>query len=207
MKIGFIGAGNMTAGLGKMWRAHGHELFISHSRDRVKLKALADQLGAKYGSAQEAVRFADVVVLAVGWSGAMDALKAAGDFGGKILWSIVNPLTPDFRGLEIGTTTSATEEIAKAATGARIVGGSPPFASLLQAGDTRFGGERGSVFYYSDDNDAKRPVGQLIEQLDCDGVDVGPLYTARFVEPTMLLMVHLAYPRKMGPIALQLRRR
>jgi predicted dinucleotide-binding enzyme len=39
-----------------------------------------------------------------------------------------------------------------------------------------------------------------------EAVDAGALSAARFIEPTMLLLVHLAYRQKLGSIALRLLR-
>jgi predicted dinucleotide-binding enzyme len=42
-----------------------------------------------------------------------ETIRAAGDFNGKILIDISNPITEDFKSLLIGHTTSAAEEIQK----------------------------------------------------------------------------------------------
>lgn len=209
MNIGFIGAGNMTSALGKRFVAQGHNLLVSHSRDKAKLEAAARGVGGntRTGSAADAVHFGEVVVLAVGWEGVRGALEAAGPLGGKVLWTIVNPLKPDFSGLAVGTTTSGSEEIAKLASGASVVAGWPPFAEVLAPGSTRFGPERLTLFYCGDLAAAKQRVAPLFEALDVDAVDAGPLFAARFIEPAMFLLVHLAYGQKFGQVAARLLRR
>jgi len=209
MKIGFIGAGNMASALGKRFVARGHELFLSHARDAAKLRAAADALGGgtEIGTAAEAVRFADVVVLSVVWAGVDEALAAAGSLEGKTVWSIVNPLKPDLSGLALGTTTSGSEAIAAQAKGAELVAGWPPFADVLAAPSTRFGSERASLFYCGDSAAAKTKVAPLFDALDVDAVDAGPLHAARFIEPAMFLLVHLGYAQKMGQVGARLLRR
>ena len=199
----------MTNALGRRFVDKGHKLVISFSRDSAKLEKAARDIGGgtRAGSPEEAAAFGDVVLLATGWEGAADALEAAGPLDGKVLWSIVNPLKPDYSGLSIGTTTSGSEELAKLAKGAAFVAGFPPFADVLASPSTHFGAERPTLFYFGDDDAAKQKVAPLFDSLDVDPVDCGPLYAARFVEPTMFLLVHLAYGRKLGQVAARLLRR
>jgi predicted dinucleotide-binding enzyme len=198
MKIAFIGAGNMATGLGKHWAAKGHELFFSHSRDQGKLKKQAASVSAtaKVGTADEAAEFADVLILTTPYDASPVAIKAAGDLKGKLLWSIVNPLKADFSGLQVGTTTSGAEELAKLAPESRFVAALPPFAEVLHA--DRLPDPAPSVFVYSYDEEARRTVIGLVTDLGADAVDAGPLYAARFFEPAMMGLIHLAYGQKMG---------
>jgi len=208
MKIGFLGAGALTNALGARLVAGGHKLLVSYSRDSRKLEETAKRLGAgtQVGSPKDAAQFGDVLVLASGWGGAAQALAAAGPLKGKVVWSVVTPIKTDFSGLAVGTTTSGSEELAKAAPGAQVVAGWPPFADVLASPSTRFGNERQTLFYCGDDGHAKQTVAGLFPLLDVDAVDAGPLYAARFIEPAMFLLVHLAYGQKMGQVGARLLR-
>ena len=64
MKIGVIGAGNMSSALGSRWAAAGHELLIA-GRTPEKAQALAGELGARSGSLREAAAFGDVVFVGI----------------------------------------------------------------------------------------------------------------------------------------------
>jgi len=209
MNIGFIGAGSMANALGGRFVAKGHRLLLSHSRDPEKLEAAARSLGGDVltGTARDAVEFGDVVILSVVWGGVEGALEAAGSLQGKTLWSIVNALRPDLSGLAIGTTTSGSEEISRRAKGAQLIAGWPPFADVLQSASTRFGVDRPTLFYCGDHQPAKQKVLPLFEALDVEAVDAGPLRAARFIEPAMFLLVHLAYSQKMGQVGVRLLRR
>jgi 8-hydroxy-5-deazaflavin:NADPH oxidoreductase len=209
MKIGIIGAGNIGSSLGKIWAKNGHELMFSFSRDEQKLKALAASVSAtaQVGTPIAAVKFADVVLLAVPWSAVPEALQAAGSLEGKLLFSCVNALKPDMSGMAVGTTTSAAEEIAKLAPGARVVEGLPLFAEVLQSGDTSFDGARATVFYCGDDTEAKTIVAGLLEETEVEAIDIGGLSTARYLEPAMMLLIQLAYMQQMGQVAFKLLRR
>ncbi len=208
MKIGMIGVGNVGSGLGKIWVEAGHEVFFSYSRDPDKLAKLAQSLGAKSGTPREAVTFGEVVVLTVPWGAVGNALAEAGDLTGKILFSTVNALKPDFSGLEIGTDTSAAEWIAERAPGALVIESLVVNAEILQAPSRKFGEVTPTTFYCGDDAVAKALVSKLLADAGIEGVDAGPLTCARLMEPTGLLVAQLGYALGLGGnVALKLLRR
>jgi len=200
MRIGIIGSGNVGVNLAKFWVKKGHEVMFSFSRDEAKLRSTAAGVSndARTGAPRDAAAFGDVVVLAVPWSAVADAVNAAGPLSNKILYTTVNALTPDMSGLAVGTTTSAAEEIAKLAPGARVVEALPPFAELLASGSASVGGHRGTIFSCGDDPGAKSIVAELVGETGVEVIDAGPLTAARFIEPAMMLLVRLAYAQGMG---------
>ena len=199
MNIGIIGAGNIGTGIGKRLAAVGHQILVSFARSQDKLEAAAQAIGgARHGSPAEAARFGDVVIVATPWGVTLEAVQAAGDLAGKVVWDTTNPLKPDMSGLEIGTTTSAGEEIARAAPGARVVKAVPPFAEVLHSSTTQVGGGTPSVFVCGDDPEARRLVLGLVAEMGAGGVDAGPLQLARYAEPLGMLLVQLAYAQGMG---------
>lgn len=194
MRIGIIGVGNVGSGLGTLFARNGHEVMFSYSRNPQKIQRVVDEAGpnAQSGTPEQAVRFGEIVVLAVGWEAVTEALKAAGSLDGKILVSCVNPLTPDFSGLVVGTTTSGAEAIAKLVPRAHVVEAFlNVFAGILHSGTMQFGTDVPSVFYCGDDPSSKAVVGKLISEIGLEPVDSGPLKNARFVEPTAMLMLQL----------------
>lgn len=209
MKIGIIGAGNMGSSLGKFWAQNGHQLMFSYSRDAAKLQKIAEAIGsnATVGTPAEAVQFADVVLLSVPYGAIEDALQAAGSLDSKILFSCVNALLPDMSGMAVGTTTSAAEEIAKLAPGARVVEALPLFAEVLNASSQRFGDQTATIFYTGDDEAAKQVVAGLLREIDVEVVDAGGLKNSRFVEPAMMLLIQLAYVQNMGQVGFKLLKR
>jgi predicted dinucleotide-binding enzyme len=208
MKIGIIGAGNVGLGLAKFWVKNGHQVLLSYSRDLSKLEAAAKGVGngAKIGSPAEAARFGDVVVLAVPWGAVADAINAAGSLEGKILLTTVNALSPDMSGMAVGTTSSAAEEIARLTPGSKVLEALPSFAELLHKGSTEIEGQQATIFYCGDDKDSKQVVANLLAETGVEPIDAGPLRNARFIEPAMMLLVQLAYPLGMGPVAIKLLR-
>lgn len=195
MKIGLIGAGNVATGLAKFWATNGHELLFTYSRDEEKLKRTAASVSAtaKTGSPQQAVDFADVLVLATPWTATPAACEALKGADGKIVMSCVNALKPDYSGLDVGTTTSAGEQIAAWLPQAKVVEALPPFAELLQSGSTLLQGSAPTVFVAGEDAQAKQKVAGLLAESGADVIDAGPLSSARFIEPAMFLLVQLAY--------------
>ena len=208
MNIGILGAGQMASVLGSAWTKQGHQVTLSYSRDRAKLEAAAAAIGARAGSPAEAVDAADVVVVATGWDGVTGALTAAGPLDGRVVWSIVNPIKPDFSGLAVGTDTSGSEMIAMQLSPAtQFVAAWPPFAQVLSTGSTAFGAVRANAFMCGESAAAKQAIAPLLDALDVRVVDAGPLRAARFIEPALMLLVHLAYGERFGLVALDLLRR
>src|SRR6185503_18476885 len=142
MRIGIIGSGKMGSGLGRRWARRGHFVQFSYSRRPERLQDLVREIGshAQCGSPEEAVHFADILLLAVPWAGLGDALTAAGPLDGKIVISCVNPLGA--MGLQVGLTSSAAEEISKLAPGAIVVEAfNTVFASILHSRAHLFGND------------------------------------------------------------------
>jgi predicted dinucleotide-binding enzyme len=202
VKIGIIGPGNMGAALARLWVAAGHEVMVSYSRSDDRLKTLAEELGEKgsWGSAGQAARFADVVVLGVPWWVVPQAIAAAdGALAGKILIDVTNPVKPDYSGLEVGTDDSGGEMVQRL-SGARVVKAyNAVFARLVSAESRSFGHVKPSLFYCGDDAEAKELVAPLIEETGFSPVDAGPLHSARYTEPLIMLYIELGRTRRLKP--------
>lgn len=198
MKIGIIGTGNMGRALGQIWLNKNHEIMFG-SRDPVNVMKLANSFGpnASGGTYAEAAQFGDVVVLAVPWSSAKETVEAAGDLKGKILIDCTNAVAPHLGGLLVGHTTSAAEEIANWAEGAKVI---KAFHTIGSENLNRleFGTQKASTFICGDSLEAKSIIKQLGTDLGFDVVDVGPLKNARLTEPLAMLWIELAYNQGMG---------
>lgn len=210
MHIGILGPGNIGSGLGKIWAQKGHKVIFSFSRDPEKLKSLAvADNNSSTGSPAEAVQHSEVLLLSVRWETVAEALKAAGPLQGKILIDCTNPLSSDMSELLLGNTTSAAEEIAKIATGAKVVKAfNSIFADIYHSESRLFGSRIPTMFYCGDDSDAKSTIAKLIRETGFEPIDAGPLKSARYLEPLAMLMIQLGYGQGMGTnIALNLIRR
>jgi NADPH-dependent F420 reductase len=199
MKIAVIGTGNMGAGLATTLAAAGHEITIG-ARDLVKAAALAEKIGhgAVGGGIAAAAKLADVVILALPFGAAAEAIKLAGDLAGKVLVDISNPISPDYKELVIGHTTSAAEEIQKLAPKAHVVKAfNTIFAQLLPL-DARQG-KTLQVFVAGDDASAKESVSQLAKSAGFEAMDAGPLSNSRYLEPIGEMNIHFGYFLGHGP--------
>jgi 8-hydroxy-5-deazaflavin:NADPH oxidoreductase len=199
LRIGIIGAGSLGTALGERLAGAGHEIMLGGLSSAAESAA---QLGVGAGSVGDAASFGDVAVLAVPFAAIDSALAEVGSMRGRILWSCVNALKRDLSGLAVGFETSAAEQVAHRAAGARVVSAIPPFAHAIAAGDLRYdGGLEPTVFVCGDDSAAKRTVERLVADLGAHPVDAGGLEAARLVEPAMMLLMTLAYsgvPRDVG---------
>jgi 8-hydroxy-5-deazaflavin:NADPH oxidoreductase len=199
VRIGIIGAGSLGRALGAGLAGRGHEIMFG---GRATARDAAARLGCAAGSNAEAAAFGDVVILAVPFAAIDSALADAGPLEGRVLWSCVNALKGDLSGLAIGFDTSAGEEVARRARGARVVAALPPFAEAIASGNLIYDGDLApTVFLCGDDPAAKRIVEGLAAGLGAQPVDAGPLSASRLVEPAMMLLVSIAYagvPRDLG---------
>ena len=188
-KIGIIGAGNMGGAFAKRLAAAGHDITITaQDLSHAEQAATAAGNGARAVKLDEIARDADVVILAVPFGAAAEALRGAGDVSGKTVIDISNPLKPDMSGLQVGHTTSAAEEIQKAVPGAKIVKAfNTTFAQVVG------GTGKAQVFVAGDDAGAKDAVKALVESAGFEAVDAGPLANARNLEPLGMLNIYFAY--------------
>jgi hypothetical protein len=198
MKIGIIGSGNVGGALGKRWAAAGHQVkFGVRDTGKADVVALLQTPGTSAGSVAEAVAFGEVIVLTTPWNATEAAIKSAGNLAGKIIVDCTNPLKPDLSGLSMGHETSAGEQVARWATGARVVKcfNTTGADNMVQP---NYGSDRAVMFLAGDDAAAKAVVTKLGEDIGFEMVDAGDLSAARLLEPVAMLWIHLAYRRGFG---------
>jgi 8-hydroxy-5-deazaflavin:NADPH oxidoreductase len=201
MKIGIIGAGNLGAALGKRLAAAGYDIAISFARTEEKVAEAAAAIGkgARPVSVATAIADAEIVILATPWPVTTELVEQHAEaLDGKILWDSTNPLLPDMSGLSLGTTTSAGEEVARAAPLARVVKAIAPFAELLASDATTIDGRKPGAFVCADDSVARATIAHVMQSVNIDALEAGPLRNARMTEPLGLLLVQLAYVEGMG---------
>jgi 8-hydroxy-5-deazaflavin:NADPH oxidoreductase len=198
MNVTIIGTGNMARGIGSRLVAGGHRVTVL-GKEVEAAEGVVGDIGAD-GSA-EAGRSGDpiadeVVVLAVYYPDAMAAVEQYGDqLDGKVVVDITNPVNETFDGLVTPPDGSAAQELAAAASGARLVKAfNTTFATTLREGDVA--GQPLDVFLAGDDEDAKATVAKLAEDGGLRPVDAGPLKRARELEAAGLL--HMSVQEKLG---------
>ena len=189
--ISIIGLGNMASALADRALAGGNTVELI-GRDPAKANELAGSLdGATVGAAGTAPT-GDIVILAVPYANAAEAVSEYGDaLQGKIVIDITNPVTPDITGLVTPDGSSGAQEIAKAApAGAHVVKAfNTLFANVLAAGPAE--GRPLDVFIAGDNAPAKAQVSVFIESLGLRPFDAGPLPMAQALENAGLLEMGL----------------
>lgn len=194
MTVAVIGTGKMGSGIAKLLAASGIEVAIG-ARDPAKAAALAKEIGgqARGGGVAAVAKIADIVILAVTYPQIGDAIREAGGLAGKIIVDISNPITPDFKALTVGHTSSAAEEIQKLAPDAKVVKAfNTIFAQLLPL-EARAKRAPVQVFIAGDDEAAKRKVSELVARTGFLPVESGPLTNARYLEPLGEINIHFGF--------------
>jgi predicted dinucleotide-binding enzyme len=182
MRIAVIGMGNVGNALGRRWAQAGNAVnFCVRDPEDSKKRQRAVTMRATIGPVGEASH-AEAVLLAVPWRAVPDALQSAGDLSGKVLLDCTNPVTPELTELALGFNTSAGEEVARAARGARVV----KIFNTNGAGnmaDPKYGDQRVTMLYAGDDEAANRSAAKLASDIGFEPVYLGPLKQARLLEP------------------------
>jgi hypothetical protein len=182
MKIGFIGAGNVTGTIGRHLISAGHTIVVSNSRGPDTLRDFVAELGpnAIAGTKQQAAE-CDIVILATRWVSVPEALKGV-DWHGRILIDATNAhLEPPDISLE-GVTRSraalkgrtSSEMVAEMAVGARLVKSisNMPMDWIQDFSPNK---PRTVLFTSGDDTEAKKRVIELINSTGLVAIDLGSL--------------------------------
>jgi hypothetical protein len=190
MKISIIGAGHVGSTLGSGWARHGHDITFGVRNPKKTDSATM----ARIVPVMEAAQSSDLIVLSVPWNAVPDALLSTGDLTGKVLLDVTNPFLPDLSGLDLKPGMSGGQKVASL-TNAIVVKifnstGYPNMAN------PDYHGQRATMFYCGDDDNAKRVAAGLANDLGFEPVDAGPLSHSGMLESLSLLWVTLA--RKQG---------
>lgn len=180
MKIGIIGAGDIGGTAGRLFVDAGHEIAISNSRGPETLRDLVAKLGpnARAATPEEAARFGEAVLVAIPLkdypSLPADALR------GKIVIDAMNYYPSrdgHYAQLDRKEQTS-TEMVAAHLPGAHVVKAfNTIWSEHLKAQgrkDVPVDARR-VIFVAGDDDEAKRTVMQLIEDIGFGPYDMGSL--------------------------------
>jgi 8-hydroxy-5-deazaflavin:NADPH oxidoreductase len=188
MKIAIIGAGNVGQALGEAWRGQGHVVTYGVRNPGDKKYSALGQENLKLPA--DAVRTADIIVLATPWPATEAACKELGRLAGKIVIDCTNPLAMGQDGLQlaVGFDTSGGEMVAGWCEHANV------FKAFNQTGFENMKRAAGrspkaTMFVAGDDQTKKRTVLRLVADIGFEGVDAGPLRNARLLEPLAMLWI------------------
>ena len=113
-------------------------------------------------------------------------------YAGKVVVDISNPVKADYSGLSLGHSTSAAEEIQKAAPEARIVKAFNTIFAGLFAASAAITSDV-PVFVAGGDADAVGAVEKLVLTAGFRPENVGGLDGARLIEPVGMLNIRFGY--------------
>jgi len=178
MQIAIIGAGNVGRALASSLTQAGHAVTVSAAHPEHATEA-AVATGARAATSNaDAVRGADLVVLAVPAT-AFDAIatEIGRDVAGKVVVDVANRPTPT----PDGAPTSIAEELQAKLPEARVVKAFNTAFASRQAEPT-VGGIPSDGFVAADDADAKQTILDVVESIGFRPVDAGSLAAARTLE-------------------------
>jgi predicted dinucleotide-binding enzyme len=179
MDIGIVGAGKIGGSLARHFVRAGHEVAVSNSRGPETLRGLVAEIGGGVWAvtAEEAARFGEVVVVSIPF-GRYRELPTDG-LDGKVVID-TNNYYPGrdghFDELDDDRTTSS-ELLQAHLSGARVVKAFNAIHSGSLRDLARLSGnpERIGIPISGDDEEAKRTVAELIDEIGFDAVDAGTL--------------------------------
>jgi 8-hydroxy-5-deazaflavin:NADPH oxidoreductase len=196
--IAILGTGNVGGALGATFGKAGYAIRFG-TRDpagaaEVVLRAGAD---AKAASAEEAVKGADVIFVALPARAAVAVLVALGSLAGKVIVDCTNPVGKPAEGppgpaVAPPPEGSVAAAIQKALPGARVLKGFNCFGAEIHANPRLSGGVSADVLLAGDDDEAKKTVSAIAERAGFVPVDAGPLRNAALLEHMALVWIHLA---------------
>ena len=190
MKIAIIGSGNVGKALAGSATKAGHNVTISaHDPQHAADAARATKAHAS-NSNREAVKDAELVVLAVPANKVDEVVGAlVSDLDGKVIIDVTNRVNPQDPG-QVLDGSSVAERIQKQAPKAHVVKAfNYAFASKMA--DPIIDGTRLDAFIAGDDEASKQKALQFAESIGFRPVDAGPLAMARVLEGMGLLNVLL----------------
>jgi hypothetical protein len=193
MQIGILGSGEVAQALAAGFLKHGHHVTLG-TRNPAKLAEWhTTHPKARVGSFADAAASAEVVVLSVKGSAAVDALRQAGrgNLAGKVVIDTTNPIAdapPDHGVLEFFTTLeeSLMEKLQREFGTARFVKAFNSVGADLMVNPTLKGGPP-TMFICGNYDVAKQTVKGILDQFGWETADMGPVEAARAIEPLCIL--------------------
>jgi predicted dinucleotide-binding enzyme len=179
MKIGIIGSGNIGGTAAKLFAKAGHEVAISNSRGPESLKSFVTSVdrNIKANTVEDAIKFGEVILLAIPWRRRQDLLSVSNLLDGKIVIDAMNPYSENFEVIDLGNSTS-TEEVLKQIPNSRLIKAFNTiyYEHLRTKGNPNTPIEdRFTIFVAGDDSNAKAIVSKLIEDIGFAPVDTGSM--------------------------------
>lgn len=200
MRIAIIGTGNVGGAIARGLKGKSHAVsFGARNPDEAEVQALAAETGADVALPAVAAAGADLVILALPWGVAEDAVKALGDLAGKVVIDCMNPIgrSAGGMGLMFGHTTSGGELVASWLPGARVVKTLNQVGAEIMAKNDYLP-HRPAMLMAGDSDTAKAQVARLLADLGFEPLDAGDITKSRLLEPFGMVWINQALFRGKG---------
>lgn len=193
-RVAVLGSGTVGQVLAEGFLKHGDDV-VRASRSPEKLADWKAKAGAKAATATfaDAVRGADLVVLAVKGAAAEEVVRLAGPeaLAGRTVIDATNPIAdaPPTNGMLHYFTTledSLMERLQRLAPKANFVKAFSCVGNAFMV-NPDFGGQKPTMFICGDDAGAKRQVQAVLERFGWEWEDLGGVEGARAIEPLCIL--------------------
>ena len=190
MNIAIIGSGNVGGALARSSVRAGHKVTLS-ARDPSHAEAKAKETGARAArSPAEAVKDAEVVILAVPYVAVDDVIAQLGDaLAGKVLIDVTNRMKRPAIAESVDGE-SAAEQIQSKAPKAKVAKAFN-YAFASRHADPKVDGMPLDGFVAADDTEAKAKTLELARSIGFRPIDAGPLAMARALEALAILNIAL----------------
>jgi 8-hydroxy-5-deazaflavin:NADPH oxidoreductase len=192
MKIGIIGSGTVAQTLAAGFLKHGHAVMLGTRQPAQLAEFAAAQPKARVGSVNDAAAFAELAVLAVKGTAAIDALRgAAAALAGKTVIDTTNPIadTPPAHGVLAyftGPNDSLLERLQREFPALKFVKAFNSVGAACMV-DPQLAGGPPTMFIAGDDAGAKATVAGVLDQFGWGVADMGHSTAARAIEPLCML--------------------
>jgi hypothetical protein len=192
-KIGVIGSGTVGRTLALGFDKHGYETMIGARRpEKVNTFRNQERPNIAVGTFEEAAVFGEIIVLAVKGTAAKDVARTLkNDLEGKIVIDATNPIAdmpPEDGVLRYFTSLerSLMEDLQEIVPKAKIVKAFNTVSSHNMV-NPDFGDDIPSMMICGNDEDAKKRVGEIVNEFGFEPEDFGSVKGARALEPFVML--------------------
>ena len=187
-----MGSGQVAQILASGFLKHGYDVMVgSNHLDKLK-DWKAKNTTAQLGSFDEAVKFGEIIVVAVKGTAAESVIKSVASLlTGKIVIDTTNPIAeaPPANGVLKYFTTledSLMERLQKIAPQAKFVKAFNSVGNSFMVNPT-FPGQKPTMFICGNDSGAKNDVSSILGQFGWESADFGFVESARAIEPLCML--------------------
>jgi hypothetical protein len=189
MRRGVVGSAVVGQTLAAGLKKHGHDVRIA-SRTPSKLADFSKTSGIQAGTVADIAGWAELIVLAVSGTAAVEAVGEMGapNVNGKPIIDATNPIAkepPEDGVVKFFTSPneSLMERLQAAAPTAKFVKAFNSVGAALMVNPSFPGGVKPTMFYCGNDRAAKATVAQIIGDLGWEPADMGTAKAARAIEP------------------------